>query len=231
MESSLNGVFTLPIAYDLFATLLFALIGATIGMKKRYDIVGVSALALATATAGGVIRDGIFLSTIPAFLRDWRYVAAVALSIVLALIGRQVLERLSKPVAYLDALAIGMYGVFGAQKSLVFGLGVFAALLVGIINAVGGAVVRDVLARDEPAVFKPGELYVASVAAGTAIFLACALILHIHTEVAALLGIATTLVVRHLSIRHGWQTKPLARTMRPEPSATKTTIKSDAIDV
>ena len=69
-------------------------------------------------------------------------------------------------IAYVDAAAIGVYAVYGANKSLVAGVPAEAAILVGLCNAVGGGLLRDVLVREEPLLLKPGQLYVVATLAG-----------------------------------------------------------------
>ena len=61
----LTGEFHLPAAFDLTATFLFAITGTLAGMRRHYDIIGVFAVAFATALGGGLIRDGVFISAGP----------------------------------------------------------------------------------------------------------------------------------------------------------------------
>ena len=65
-----------------------------------------------------------------------------------------------------DALGLGAYAAFGVQKALTAGLPPPAAVLVGVVNAIGGGLLRDVLTREEPLVFKPGQFYLLTALAG-----------------------------------------------------------------
>jgi uncharacterized membrane protein YeiH len=65
---------------------------------------------------------------------------------------------------------LGAYAVVGVQKSLNSGLSVAAAVLVGVVNAVGGSVLRDVLVREEPLLFKPGQFYALAAIAGCLLY-------------------------------------------------------------
>ena len=104
----------------------------------------------------------------------------------------------------------GRYGVVGAQKTLVAGLPVMTALLLGTINAVGGGLVRDLLTGEEPIIFKPGEWYALSAVAGCGVFLALVVPAGVPPQTAALAGILVAFSTRLLSIRLGWRTGPLA---------------------
>jgi uncharacterized membrane protein YeiH len=81
-----------------------------------------------------------------------------------------------------------------------------SAALVGCVNAVGGGVLRDVLVREEPLIFKPGEFYALAALAGVLLFIALAVGLRVPEETAALAGIGLAFTVRLLSIRLGWRT-------------------------
>jgi uncharacterized membrane protein YeiH len=207
----MHGAFHLPAFFDVAASFLFAATGALAAIRKRYDVVGILVLALATGLGGALLRDGLFLQPkVSAVLADDRYLGAVlAGAAVGAWFGKH-LHRLRLAIVLLDAVALGVYGVVGAQRALVAGLPFLSSLLVGVVNAVGGGVVRDVLVREEPLIFKPGEFYALAAMAGVALFLFLTDRLGLGGEVAALPAIATSFVVRLLSIRLGWRTGAFA---------------------
>lgn len=202
----LIGQFQLPIAFDLAATFLLAITGALTAMRKGYDFVGVFFLALITGTGGGLLRDGLFLQQVPAVLGS-SYVAAVVVAMAIGMVFGEKLNRLSMVFMLVDAAGLGAYAMVGAQKTLTLGLGWVAALLVGVVNAVGGGLARDIITRDDPMVFRPGEFYAAAAFMGSAVFIALAVGLHVSAETAALAGIAVTLLGRVASVRFGWRTQ------------------------
>jgi uncharacterized membrane protein YeiH len=208
---TLSGEFHLPVAFDLTATFLFAITGTLAGMRRHFDIIGVFALAFATALGGGLVRDGVFISSgPPVAITNGYYLPLVTVAVLITiLIGRivppvrrilsvvptsnddsvlplvksphttplegresgprSVFERLNLEdrlaktyitvLSLVDALGLGIYAVVGAQKSLDHGLPVGAAILVGAVNASGGGLLRDVLTREVPLLFKPGQFY------------------------------------------------------------------------
>lgn len=209
----LIGQFTLPLAFDLAATFFFAVTGALTAMRKSYDLVGVFFLALVTGLGGGLLRDGVFLQQVPAVLAS-PYLATVAVAMILGLVFGDTLNRLSLAFLLVDALGLGLYTVVGAQKALNAGLDWVPALLIGVINAIGGGLLRDLVTREDPLVFRPGEFYAAAALAGGVVFVVLALPLGIAAQPAALASIGVTVLVRLASVHFGWRTpvaKPLFR--------------------
>lgn len=207
----LVGQFTLPLALDLAATFLFALTGALAGMRKGYDFVGVFFLALVTGVGGGLMRDGVFLQQMPAVLGSPYLLAVVTATVIGLLLGDR-LNRLALMVMLVDAVGLGLYTVFGAQKALNVGLEWIPALLIGVINAVGGGILRDLLSHEAPVVFRPGEFYAAAALTGGAVFVALGLGFGMPAPAAAFFGIGATVLVRVASVHFGWRT-PIARAL------------------
>ena len=107
-----------------------------------------------------------------AVLTDGRYLLGVLGGGLLGAFFARHLHRLRLVIELVDALALGVYGVVGAQKSLAAGLPLVSVALVGCVNAVGGGMLRDVLVREEPLIFKPGEFYALAALAGVLLFIA-----------------------------------------------------------
>lgn len=202
--------YLLPIWYDLLATAAFAATGALVGIRKHYDIVGVVALALAVGAGGGVTRDGVFLQQIPALVTDWRYIAVIVCTafIVLALGRNMERKRAYIIIAFLDALGLASYTIVGTQKSIVAGLAVTGAVLVGAINAVGGGVLRDILSGEKPEVFRPSHLYALVSVCGAIAFLICTNWFGVSTQAAAVVLIVGMVLARTASIAFDIRTKP-----------------------
>ncbi|MCM2333642.1 MAG: TRIC cation channel family protein [Anaeromyxobacteraceae bacterium] len=203
--------FQLPLAVDLGAVALFAATGAMVARQKRYDLVGAAVLALVTGLGGALLRDGIFLQAgPPAALRDGRYLAAVVAGAAVGVFFAGVLHRLRLVILLADAVGLGLYGVYGAQKALLSELPILSAVLVGTVNAVGGGILRDVLVREEPLIFKSGQFYALAAMAGCAVFAILDVTPGLSTPLAAGAGVAATLALRLGSIRLGWRTGALS---------------------
>jgi uncharacterized membrane protein YeiH len=209
----LQGQFDLPIGFDLLATAAFALTGALAAVRRRYDIVGVFFLALISGLGGGLLRDGLFIqSGPPAAFLDARYLQIVAIAALCGVLLRERVQRFGRLIALLDALGLGAYAVFGTQKALGADLAIPAALLVGVLNAAGGGILRDILVRDEPLVFKPGQFYVLVALLGSVVFVIASHLFQLAAQPAAFLAIAVTFAMRLLSLRFDWRTTPFGDT-------------------
>lgn len=207
--------FLLPIWFDLAAVFLFALTGVWAATRRGYDVVGAFVLAFVTGVGGGLLRDGVFLQEIPAVLRDGRFLWAVLAAVGIGILAQRLADRFSALLAYVDAMAIGVYAVYGANKSLVAGASPEAAVLVGLLNAVGGGLLRDVIVRDEPLLLKPGQLYFLVTLIGCVGFVVLSHHYGVEVQLAAYLAIGVTLLLRLLAIHFDWRTSALGGSRKP----------------
>lgn len=204
-----DSPFLLPIWYDLLATFAFAITGAMVGIKKHYDIVGVVSLAIAVGVGGGIIRDGVFLQTVPAVVTDWRYFTTILLAVAVAIGVQHWIDKkhFFITVGLLDALGLAAYTVVGTQKAILAGITLMGAILIGVINAAGGGILRDILSGQEPHIFKPSQLYALIAVTGSLLFL---LLKHVHvaTQLAAIVTIITMIIWRAIVIMLNIKTAP-----------------------
>jgi uncharacterized membrane protein YeiH len=214
MGGMVGVTFLLPIWFDLAAVFLFALTGVWAATKRGYDVVGAFVLAFVTGVGGGLLRDAIFLGEMPAVMKDGRFLYAVLAALVVGALAQRLAERFVQLIAYVDAAAIGVYAVYGANKSLVAGVPPEAAVLVGLCNAVGGGLIRDVVVRDEPLILKPGQLYFLATFVGCTAFVLMSHHYGVDVELAAWAAIVTTMLLRMLAIRFNWRTSALGEVWR-----------------
>ncbi|HMJ50377.1 MAG TPA: trimeric intracellular cation channel family protein [Burkholderiales bacterium] len=202
--------FYLPIEFDLGAIFLFALTGAWVAIRRNYDFIGVFTLALATGVGGGLIRDSILIQQgAPAFMQDARYIWAVLAATVFGALTLSLARRFDRLVAAVDALGLGAYAVVGVEKALAAGLSPTASILVGVVNATGGGLIRDLLVRDEPLLLKPGQYYALAALAGCIMFLVLLQYWQLQVQYAAWSTIAAIFVFRMLAIQFNWRTAPM----------------------
>ena len=202
--------FDLPLGFTLLAFFTLGVTGALAGLRRGYDVIGVFFLALVTAGGGGLIRDGLLLSSGPAsLLTDSRNLIAVLAAAVATLVFQRYVERLGHAIAVIDAVGLGAFAILGVQKTLDAGLGVPAAILGGTLTAVGGGLLRDILVREEPLLFKPGQFYALVALVGSCFYLA---LIHWSSLSPNQVGAASITVVfgvRMLAIRFNWRTSAL----------------------
>lgn len=195
-------VLPLGLWLDLLGTFVFGLSGATLAVRRRLDVFGLGVLAVAAALAGGMLRDVALGATPPAAFADPRYLYAALASAVCVFFGHRLIERVRKPVMVLDALGLGLFAVSGCRKALFFGLDPLPAVLLGILTAVGGGALRDILVAETPRVLRE-EVYALAALAGAAIVAAGAS-LGTPPAVTAAVGVAAAVVIRIVSVWRGW---------------------------
>lgn len=146
--------------------------GAVVGVRKGFDLFGIATLAALTGTGGGVLRDLLLGLDPPTSLQRW---PDVTLCVVVALgttVFAKLVIKLSQLVLVLDALGMGFFATSGAAISVDHGATWFAAALLGIVSAIAGSVMRDVVARDVPLVMGPDDMYAAPAILGSVIYVA-----------------------------------------------------------
>ena len=199
---------TLLVAFDLAGTFVFAISGATAGVKHRLDLFGVLVLSFAAGNSGGITRDLMIGAVPPAAIGDWRYVAVSILAGLITFYQYRIINRLSSPVLVFDAAGLALFAVAGAGKALAFHAGPVAAILLGMLTGIGGGMVRDVLVREIPTVLRT-ELYAVAALIGAAVVV-MGRMLHVPSSVAAVAGAILCFGLRFMAMRHGWQL-PVAR--------------------
>ncbi|NCT84664.1 MAG: trimeric intracellular cation channel family protein [Comamonadaceae bacterium] len=158
-------------ALDLSGTFAFAISGAEAARRRRLDWLGVMVVAFAVACGGGVIRDLCIGAVPPAGLADWRYLGIALTAAWLTLVANRLIERIANPVVLFDSLGLGLFAVTGAQKALIYGHNAEVAVLLGLVTAVGGGVVRDVLLNRVPVILQR-EIYASAALVGAGIAVA-----------------------------------------------------------
>jgi uncharacterized membrane protein YeiH len=197
--------FSPPFWTDLVAVAIGSLEGAMFAasfVDRRLDFVGVGMIGIATGMGGGLVRDILLGVPVAAFSTDW-YIPASALSALLGMALQRVFRRLDPIIVVLDALIVGLFAAIGVTKALSHGLPAIPAVFVGVISAVGGSVLRDLLLSSPVAVMRVGSLYAVASAAGSSIIIV-ATYLAAPPIIAVTVGIVITAAIRLLSVRFGW---------------------------
>lgn len=170
---------TIQLALDLIGVFVFALSGGLVALRANLDLFGVLVLAWVTGLGGGIIRDLLLGATPPVGISDWRLVLTGLLAglLVFAFHGRfrAVATRrprraglITRSVKVLDAVGLSAFAVAGSVKAIQLDSPWLAAIVVGGITAIGGGMIRDVLARQVPEVLQR-ELYAVPAFAGSAL--------------------------------------------------------------
>ena len=195
--------------FDMIGTIAFAVSGALVGVSRKMDIFGMAVLALATAIGGGVIRDVLLGYFPPNSLRNVVYVTVVLVVtfIVFVIYNSRYHRNIMGPrsrASYLfaDALGLASFTVTGASAgyTLYPDLPIFIVLL-GTITAVGGGILRDMLAQRVPSVLKEDVYALPSIIGGIAYYL---LVMSGWAGQAVYGAFTIVLVIRLLAIKYHW---------------------------
>lgn len=184
---------------DLFGIAVFAASGALAAARRGQTLVTFSFFALVTGVGGGTTRD--LLIGAPVFwVHDWRVPAACLATAGLIWITPARLWK-GRALDWFDAVGLAVYAVFGAAKSMSLGIPLLPAMMMGVITACVGGIIRDVLAG-EPSILLRPELYVtaAALAAGLFVLLAG---LGLPIIPAAAIGAVSGFSLRALAITRG----------------------------
>lgn len=193
----------LMLVIELAGTFVFALSGATAGVRKRLDLFGVLVLSFVAATFGGILRDVAIGAIPPASLQDWRFGAASVVAGIVTFYWFPIIDRLSSPVLLFDAAGLALFAVAGAQKARAFGLNPVMAALLGMVTGIGGGIARDILLAQVPAVLR-SELYAIAALTGAGIVVVGSVV-GLPSAVATVAGIAACFGLRLMAIKYGWR--------------------------
>jgi uncharacterized membrane protein YeiH len=146
---------------ELAATMAFALSGVMIAARSRLDAVGLVVVAFLAAFGGGTLRD-LLLDVRPFFwVKNAVFVWGIlALCIVAMLFMRQRhFAPTERVIQVPDALGLGLFTAVGVDLALRQGLPDVVAVLMGIVTAVFGGVLRDIVCNEIPTAFRDHRPY------------------------------------------------------------------------
>jgi uncharacterized membrane protein YeiH len=205
---------TFLLVLDLIGTFVFALSGASVGVRHRLDLFGVLVLSFAAALAGGITRDLLIGAVPPVGITDWRYIIVALVAGLVFFVWDSTFVRLRTTILLLDAAGLGLFAVTGTLKALKYHLGPGTAVMLGVLTGVGGGVLRDVLVSEVPTVLR-SELYAVAALCGAAIVV-LARELALPPYVGGLGGVAVCFALRALAIKRGWRLPVVGEWRRAE---------------
>jgi uncharacterized membrane protein YeiH len=170
------------------------------GIRKKLDLFGLAFVSFATSLGGGTVRD-ILIGNYPiTWVADIRYPLAVLLAVGVTVIFQKHILRIRKVLLMCDMVGVAIFSILGLQKSLDFGISPGAAVIFGVMSAIMGGVIRDILCNEIPLVLRR-EIYASACLLGGLVFvllLKTGLNMNINFAVSALLII----IVRLLALRY-----------------------------
>jgi len=190
---------TVIYALDLIGTFAFAISGALVASKKDFDLFGVIIIAFVTAVGGGMLRDVLINAHPINWIGDLNYIWTILVAVIFTFLFKSKIAPLSKTLFLFDTVGIGVFTVLGLQKGLDFELHPFVALIMGMVSAVFGGVLRDVLTNEVPLIFKK-EIYAsACLLGGLTYFISSKFIT--NASIVFVIGMLTVISIRLIAVR------------------------------
>lgn len=205
---------TFMAAIDLIGVAVFAVTGALVASRKQMDVFGFALLGTVTGLGGGTLRD-LLLGVAPVFwVKEPVYVAICVSVSVVVFFTAHIPESRYRLLLWLDAVGLSFFCIVGAQRALAEDVGAFIAVVMGVMPATFGGIVRDMLVGEVPLLLHK-EIYVTAALAGSLVFVGL-LIVSLPQTIAAVCGFAACFAVRALALRYGWALP----TYKPRPGRT-----------
>jgi uncharacterized membrane protein YeiH len=193
-------------AFEIIGTLAFALSGLIEAARKKLDLVGMAMVTFLAAFGGGTLRD-ILLDRRPFFWVEnhiWIWVILAICVLALVFMRSRHVEPTERATAWPDALGLGIFGAGGTQLAIDAGLPAIVAVVMGVITAVFGGVLRDVVVNEMPRAFADHQPY--SVLAFTGAWLVVVLnAVGVSAFIAVGLGAVFITSLRFLAMIFSWR--------------------------
>jgi uncharacterized membrane protein YeiH len=213
-------------AVDIVGTFIFAISGILAAINKKFDLVGAFILGLVTAVGGGTLRDILIGETPVGWMKNEHILYMVALALPVSYFFKIQILKLRKSMFLFDTIGIGLFTILGLQKTLDVGLSPLIALMMGVVSAVFGGVIRDILSNQVPLIFRK-EIYASACLAGGLVFLALEHFLgtNLYNMFASML---TVMIIRVLAVKYHWSLQVNARELKKHPDAPLNTAEAES---
>jgi uncharacterized membrane protein YeiH len=182
---------------DLLSTFVFALVGARVAADKGLDYGGIAFIAAIASVSGGTLRN-ILLGLKPNWITDPWIIVAVLLAVLITLLFRRV-THIGKTLIVMDTFGLAIATISGTQLAFEQNIDWYSAILLGVVTAVTGGLLRDVLCQLEP-VLLHRETIGTSALMGAITFVSL-IQLDVANNVSAVISGTVVVLTRVISIR------------------------------
>lgn len=182
---------------DLLSVFVFALVGARVAADRGLDYGGIALVAIAASVSGGTLRN-IFLGLKPILITDVWVIGSIIAAVAITLSVRRV-TKIGKTLLIMDTFGLAIATASGVQLAHNFNSPWFATIILGVITAVTGGLLRDVLCQLEPVLLHRETIGTSSLF-GAAAFVAL-VELNVDVAIATISCGVVVALVRMLSIQ------------------------------
>ena len=188
---------TLLHVLDLLSVFVFALVGARVAADRGLDYGGIALVAIVASVSGGTLRN-IFLGLKPILITDPWVIGSIVAAVAITLSVRRV-TKIGKTLLIMDTLGLAIATASGVQLAHNFNSPWYATIILGVITAVTGGLLRDVLCQLEPVLLHRETIGTSSLFGAVAFVILVAL--GVDTSVSTIIGGVVVALVRMLSIQ------------------------------
>ncbi|HEX7758142.1 MAG TPA: trimeric intracellular cation channel family protein [Caulobacteraceae bacterium] len=193
------SLLTLPNVFTYAGVALFAATGAMAAARRKHDVVTFVFFAAITGLGGGTLRD-LLLGQPIIWVRDPTHLTiAIATGVAIWLVGFR--ERALRLLLWPDAIGLSAFAVIGADKALALGINPVVCVLMGVLTATAGGIIRDITAG-EPSVLLNREIYITAAVVSGGVYVAAQPL--IGADPASILGFVAGAGLRIAAMLLGW---------------------------
>ena len=187
---------------DFAGIAVFAATGALAASRKQLDIVGFIFFASVTGIGGGTLRD-LVLGKLPVFwIKEPSYIAVCTIIAILVFFLAHLVEYRYRLLLWLDAIGMAAYCVMGAMIGLEAGISPYASIVMGVMTATFGGILRDLLSGEQSVLLR-NEIYISASLLGAISYIALT-IGSIDKFIAISLSVSLAFLLRAAALQLGW---------------------------
>jgi uncharacterized membrane protein YeiH len=198
----LNGV----VLFEIIGTAAFALSGLIEAARKKLDLVGMIMVSGLAAFGGGTLRD-ILLDRRPFFWIEnsiWVWFLIAACIAALLFMRARHLEPTQRAMQWPDAIGLGAFAAGGTQLALSAQVPAIIAVIMGVVTAIFGGVLRDIVVNEIPKAFSDHIPYSVIAFAGGWVVVALNFLM-VEAFIAVAVGAIFVIALRILALLFGWR--------------------------
>jgi|BEDMetMinimDraft_2_1075160.scaffolds.fasta_scaffold07454_2 uncharacterized membrane protein YeiH len=189
---------------NVVGIIAFAIAGSIKAVNKQMDLLGALVMGFSSSLAGGIVADLLLGMSPPSNLTYLPYPALAFSSSVAGFVFKKKISKISRPLLYADAIGLGAFAASGSSLAFSIRPEPLLVIMVGTITAVGGGVVRDILANEVPMIMER-EFYASAALIGSTAYFLLRVLLGLGDPTASTVTFALTLTLRVSAIHLGWK--------------------------
>lgn len=146
--------------FDIIGIVAFSISGFLVGVRRKFDILGIAIMSATTAFGGGIVRDTIALKIPFVFSSYYPSMTLFVVFTCCVLFKKFINDNLEQKLLFIimDAIGLVAFAISGAILGIDIGLNLFGVIILSFITAVGGSIIRDILINEVPLLLK-SEIY------------------------------------------------------------------------